>query len=206
VRGARPESVICGTMAIAGVLLGGGASRRFGAPKLEARLGDVRLLDLACGHFLDAGLDPVVFAGRGRPEDPRVRVVEPGAEMIDTLRNGLRALGDEAFAFAPADMPALSPELIRALAAAFDASAKPFLVPSFGGRRGHPAFARAKEPFFRLGDTGGAREVWRAAGKDLVHFEVGTTDVLFDVDVPEDLAAAGSEAARYRRLLDRKSL
>jgi len=193
-------------MEIAGVLLGGGASRRFGSDKLEARLGGRRLLDLACAHFLDAGLAPVVFAGPQQPEDPRVLLAPPGARMIDTLRNALAALPETPFAFAPADMPALDPALVRRLAEAFAASGRPWLVPVHGGRRGHPAFSRVREPFLRLGEREGAREVWRAAGDDLVHFAVDTADVLFDIDTPEDLAAAGSAEERRRRLVARGTL
>ncbi|MHC4732557.1 MAG: nucleotidyltransferase family protein [Planctomycetota bacterium] len=193
-------------MVIAGVLLGGGASRRYGSSKLEEKLAGERLLDIACGHFLDAGLAPVVFAGDLEPADERVLVVAPGAQMIDTLRNGLAALPDGPFAFAPADMPALEPELIAALRDAFLAAGRPYLVPVHGGRRGHPAFARTKEPFLRLGDAGGAREVWQQAERDLVHHEVETADVLFDVDTPDDLAAAGSAASRRQRLVARGDL
>jgi acetylornithine deacetylase/succinyl-diaminopimelate desuccinylase-like protein/CTP:molybdopterin cytidylyltransferase MocA len=177
---------------VAGVLLGGGESRRFGSPKLEATLGGRRLVDIACANFLDAGFEPVVFCGRARPQDPRVLVVEPGAEMIATLRSGLAAVPDGPFAFAPADMPFLRPPLLRELREAFLASGKPFLVPVLRGRRGHPAFSRAKEPFLRIGGRGGARDVWRQAGTDLVHHGVATEAVLFDVDWPADLAAAVS--------------
>jgi CTP:molybdopterin cytidylyltransferase MocA len=193
-------------VAVAGVLLGGGASRRFGAPKLEALLEGERLLDRACRHFLEAGLGPVVFAGRGRPRDARVLVVEPGPTMIETLRSGLRALPPGPFAFAPADMPALAPDLVRELLQAFLASGRPYLVPVFEGRRGHPAFAASSRPFFELGDARGAREVWGAAGTGLVHHPVATADVLFDVDEPLDLAAAGSEEARRARLVERGTL
>ena len=193
-------------MRVAGVLLGGGESRRFGAPKLEALLDGERLLDRACRHFLDAGLDPVVFAGRGRPKDRRVLVVPGGDAMIDTLRRGLRAIPDVPFAFAPADMPFLAAELVRGLKEVFLASRPTYLVPAHGGRRGHPAFARFREPFFEHGDAEGAREIWRLAGTELHHHPVATADVLFDVDTPEDLAAAGSEASRRARLVERGTL
>jgi CTP:molybdopterin cytidylyltransferase MocA len=193
-------------MKLAGVLLGGGASRRFGVQKLEAELDGRRLVDLACEHFLEAGLDPVVFVGRVQPSDPRVVVAEPGDEMIDTLRSGLGRIPAGAFAFAPADMPALSPELVRALIEAFERCGQPFLVPSFGGRRGHPAFAREREPFMRLGDRGGAREIWREAGDRLHHEVVETADVLFDIDTADDFAAAGSAASRLDRLIARGDL
>ena len=104
-----------GGVNVAGVLLGGGSSTRFGRPKLEERLLGRRLLDIACANFLQAGLEPVVYCGPGHPEDERVRKAARGEEMIATLRSGLRALPEGPFAFAPADMPALSPELIRML-------------------------------------------------------------------------------------------
>ena len=190
-------------MNVAGVLLGGGSSTRFGRPKLEERLGGRRLLDIACENFLLAGLEPVVYCGPGDPEDKRVRRAGRGDEMIGTLRSGLRTLPEGPFAFAPADMPALSPELIRMLLETFLDGRHEFLVPSYDRQRGHPAFARDQEPFFRLGDTDGAREVFHVAGDALFHVRVDTADVLFDVDTPEDLAAAASADARRRRLVER---
>jgi CTP:molybdopterin cytidylyltransferase MocA len=191
---------------VAGVLLGGGASTRFRAPKLEARWHGRRLLDIACANFLDAGLSPVVFAGLPRPDDLRVVRAEPGAKMIDTLRKGLAAIPEAPFAFAPADMPALHAGLVRELLEAFLSSGRDFLVPVFQGRRGHPAFALRKEPFLRLGDADGAREVWRDAGDRILHYEVKTPDVLFDVDTPEDLLALDDEATRRHRLVVRGDL
>ena len=193
-------------MRVAGVLLGGGASTRFRAPKLEARWHGRRLLDIACANFLDAGLSPVVFAGATRPDDLHVVRVDGGARMIDTLRNALAAIPDMPFAFAPADMPALHAGLVRELLEAFVAAGEDFLVPVFEGRRGHPAFARTKEPFLRLGDTDGAREVWREAKDRILHYQMKTADILFDVDTPEDLLALDDEATRLHRLVVRGDL
>jgi CTP:molybdopterin cytidylyltransferase MocA len=126
--------------------------------------------------------------------------------MIDTLRNALAAFPEGPFAFAPADMPALEASLVKELLDAFLASGKDFLVPVHGGRRGHPAFARTKEPFLRLGEKDGAREVWHEAGDRILHFEVKTADILFDVDTPEDLLAMDDAATRRRRLIARGDL
>jgi len=194
---------------IGGILLGAGESRRFPGGKLDARLGGVRLVDVACAHFLEAGLDPVVFVGEAAPEDPRVVRVRPGrrtAQMIETLRLGIRALPPGPLCFAPADMPALDAALVRSLADAFAASGKRFLVPVHGGRRGHPAFAASGEEFLAHGERDGAREVFRAAGERLALHPVATADVLYDVDAPEDLAAAGDAASRRARLLARGDL
>lgn len=194
---------------IAGVLLGMGRSERFGRPKLEATLGGRRVVDIACDHFRAAGFDPVVFVGETVPADSTVLAVRPSPptnEMIESLRAGLRAIPEGPFAFAPADMPALAPDLLRRLAGLFATGGADYLVPVHGGRRGHPAFARSHEPFFRLGDREGAREVFRAAGASLRLVEVETGDILFDVDRPEDLAAAATEEGRRRRLVERGDL
>jgi len=181
-------------------------AQRFGSPKLEAELDGVRLLDVACAHFREAGLAPVIYAGRGDPSDPEIIVADPGAEMINTLRNGLRHLPFGPAAFAPADMPALTPDLIRSLVERFAESGAEYLVPVHEGRRGHPAFARSLDAFFRLGDHDGAREVWREAGDAVLHVEVDTADILFDVDTPADLASAGSAESRRARLIARGDL
>jgi len=188
---------------VAGILLGGGRSRRFGAPKLEARVGGTRIVDLSCAHFLEAGLDPVVFCGDAAPEDPRVLRAPKGERMLDTLRRGLRAIPEGAFAFAPADMPFLDAALVASLRRAFEESGKRFLVPVHGGRGGHPAFARDPAAFLDPDLEGGARGVWRTAGGELLRVEVATADVLFDVDTPEDLAAAATTETRRARLVER---
>ena len=122
--------------AVAGILLAGGGSSRFGSDKLEERVEGVRLVDLACRNFLDAGLEPVVLVGGPLPEEHvlHMRPAHPTQHMIDTLRLGLRMI-DGPFAFAPADMPALAPDLIRELLKVFQGSGRDYLVPSHAGVR-----------------------------------------------------------------------
>ena len=193
--------------AVAGILLAGGGSSRFGSDKLEERVKGVRLVDLACRNFLDAGLEPVVLVGGPLPEEHvlHMRPAHPTQHMIDTLRLGLRMI-DGPFAFAPADMPALAPDLIRELLKVFQGSGRDYLVPSHAGRHGHPAFGRSPEPFLQAGADGGAREVFRAAGDALLVHEVSSADVLFDIDEPADLQAAANAAARRQRLIERGDL
>ena len=193
-------------MRVAGILLGGGLSVRFGQPKLETRIGGVRMVDLSCAHFLDAGLDPVVFCGEIEPEDSRVLRAPRGATMLDTLRAGLAAVPDGAFAFAPADAPFLTPELVRSLRAEFERCGRRYLVPMHGGRGGHPAFARNATAFLDPALEGGARAVWRTAGTELRRFEVDSADILFDIDTPADLAAAATPESRRNRLVQRGDL
>jgi len=193
-------------MRVAGILLGGGESRRFGSPKLTAKLGGRRLVDIACENFLDAGFEPVIFCGDIAPDNEWVICAGRGDDMLATLRLGLDAAPEGPIAFAPADLPFLDPKLLKMLASEFGRCGRRYLVPTHGGRGGHPAFARDPAAFLDPTLAGGARAVWHAAGPDLVRYEVDTADILFDVDTPEDLAAAGSAESRRARLVERGDL
>ena len=192
---------------VAGILLAGGGSSRFGSDKLEARVHGTRLIDLACRNFLDAGLEPVVLVGGPLPQEHvlQLRPARPTEHMIDTLRLGLRTIQGP-FAFAPADMPALAPELVRELLEVFLGSGRDYLVPTYAGHSGHPAFARSPEPFMGAGADGGAHAIFRAAGEAVLRHEVSSHDVLFDIDEPADLQAAADAAARRQRLIERGGL
>jgi CTP:molybdopterin cytidylyltransferase MocA len=163
-------------------------------------------VDRACSHFLEAGLDPVVFCGDADPSVGHVVRAPRGERMLETLREGLAAIPEGPFAFAPADHAFLAPELIRRLAEAFEESGKRYLVPVFQGRGGHPAFARDKLAFLDSALQGGARGVWRSAGDELLRLDVDTADVLYDIDTQEDLACATSAESRLARLVARGDL
>ena len=193
-------------MRIAGILLGGGESRRFGSPKLAARIEGKRLIDIACANFLNAGFEPVIFCGEMVPEDEWVVCAGRGADMLTTLRFGLAAAPEGPVAFAPADLPFLHPRLLAGLTTEFARCGRRYLVPTHGGRGGHPAFVRDPAAFLDPELEGGARGVWKAAGADLVRHEVATADILYDIDTPEDLLAAGSAESRRARLVERGDL
>jgi len=194
------------TVRVAGILLGGGKSKRFGSNKLLERIDGQRLVDIACANFLDAGFEPVVFCGNARPEDEWVICAPRGDWMLDTLRNGIAAAPEGPIAFAPADLPFLDPALLKSLTAEFARCGRRYLVPMHGGRGGHPAFARDPRAFLDPDLRGGARAIWNDAGADLVRFEVDSADILYDIDMPEDLAAAGTPESRRARLVERGDL
>ncbi|MHC4953031.1 MAG: nucleotidyltransferase family protein [Planctomycetota bacterium] len=193
-------------MRVAGILLGGGDSKRFGSPKLLAEIDGERLVDIACAHFLDAGFEPVIFCGDIQPRDEWVVCAPRGERMLETLRFGLAAAPEGPVAFAPADLPFLTPDLLKELTECFASSGKRYLVPMHGGRGGHPAFARETDAFLDPDLRGGARSVWRDAGADLVRFETSNADILYDIDTPEDLAAAATAESRRARLIARGDL
>jgi molybdenum cofactor cytidylyltransferase len=190
-------------MTLEAVVLAAGSGSRFGGAKLLAPMGDGLLLDGALaasfaaparGVTVVTGAGAEAVAAAARAFDPRVRIVHAAdhAEgMAASLRAGIAALPPDtagAFIFL-GDMPrpphGLGVELARALANGAQAAA-----PSFRGRRGNPVLvARALFPrLLALSGDAGARGVLQALGEGLALVPVEDDGVLFDVDLPGDLA------------------
>jgi CTP:molybdopterin cytidylyltransferase MocA len=129
----------------AGLILAGGEGRRFGGPKAFARLPDGRTFLESCRDLLLAagarpiaatlppGIAPVEIAGvRSLP------LPEVGLDMLGSARWGLRHLisapGWRRVVLLPVDHPLVGGDTVRALAR----QQGPVVVPTTGGRRGHP--------------------------------------------------------------------
>jgi molybdenum cofactor guanylyltransferase len=111
-------------LTVAAVVLAGGASRRFGADKLAAELGEQTLLDRTLGGLPEAYA--VIVVGPERPVARPVRFAReqpPGGGPTAGLVAGLRAALDtdpDAIVVLPGDAPAAgrgAPALLEALAA-----------------------------------------------------------------------------------------
>jgi len=189
--------------AVAGLLLAAGRGERFGeGNKLLAALDDEPLVRHAARTLTDAGLDPVV-AVVGHEADrvraalsdlPVATVENPDHEQgqATSVRRGVEALrddgGSDAAVFGLGDMPAVDPQSVELLVAAFGAGLGDPLAAAYEGRRGNPALFGAGH-FDELaavgGDTGG-RALLRAAA-DAALVETGDPGVREDVDTPADL-------------------
>ena len=186
---------------VATIILAAGLSRRFGSDKLQADLGGKPLVrytsDAILGLMREIGVADVrlVVPPDFRVDiDPDIMIVT-AADHADglsaSLRAGVASLppdADAAFIFL-ADMPfppgaAILKRMIGPLTQG-DA-----VRPSWQGRAGHPVLMGrdilAEIP--RLTGDGGAKHLI-AQGK-CVLVEADDDGVLFDIDMPEDLAAA----------------
>jgi molybdenum cofactor guanylyltransferase len=121
---------------LTGVLLVGGASRRFGSPKALARVGGETLAERAWRTLGDA-CDERIAVGKGDEELP-FPVLADGVEeraAIHGLVAGLRAADTDVCVVVPVDMPLLTAEALRALAAACRDAAVPQTGPLPGAYR-----------------------------------------------------------------------
>lgn len=180
-------------------MLAAGYSRRFGADKRRATLADGRSLLAASLALPCAVLDEVWLVLRpdempaGLDLPTGVRIVQDPATaqgMGHSLAAGARRLLAEsqaqAVAIFLADMPSIRRASLDTLLARADAER--ILLPSHGGRRGHPVlFGRRFWPQLAAlsGDTG-ARPVVQHNPEAVRIIELDDPGLLQDVDTAED--------------------
>lgn len=124
-----------------GVILAGGASRRFGTPKALAMVGGRRIIDRVRDALVAVTPDVVIIANEPelfgdlglpiRPDDT------PGLGALGGIRTALRwamEMGRSGALVVACDMPFVSPALLRMIA--IRASADGAVVPESEGRRG----------------------------------------------------------------------
>ncbi len=101
---------------LTGVLLVGGASRRFGSPKALARFGSETLAERAWRTLGDA-CEERLAVGKGELELPFEVLEDEIAERapIAGVIAGLRAASHDLAVFLPVDCPLVTPGLLRAL-------------------------------------------------------------------------------------------
>jgi molybdopterin-guanine dinucleotide biosynthesis protein A len=105
---------------VIGVVLAGGAARRFGSDKALARTDGVPMARRVADVLRDAGLRPVVVARHERPELGVETWIEADGPRHPAwgLAAALARAGGEAVFVAPCDVPGLTVDTVRVLRAA----------------------------------------------------------------------------------------
>jgi len=190
------------------VIPAAGNSSRMGAPKLLLHLSGATLLEKTLEAWQKSKVDQVVVIVRPDDRDIQilcdslgVKTVVPATappEMKDSVQLGLSHIEshfsptqDDAWLLAPADMPNLSAQIVDALIQAQPLHKADILVPTLGGKRGHPVlfpWTLAAEVFSLLPTEGlnvlRQRHPFREIPCDGVAAE--SANPFADVDTPED--------------------
>jgi molybdenum cofactor cytidylyltransferase len=113
----------------------------------------------------------------------------PGEGMLSSVRRGVCALpaGTESFLLWPVDHPLVRASTVGALIHTWRRKRPPLVVPTRGGKRGHPVlFDSCTVPeLVAAPDEAGARHVVAAHERDRIELEVADGGVLVDIDTPE---------------------
>jgi molybdopterin-guanine dinucleotide biosynthesis protein A len=173
--------------ALTGVLLVGGASRRFGAPKAHARVGGETLAERSWRVLGEACDERLAFGKSGELElpfpvhDDGVPVRAPIAGVVA----GLRVARHDVVVFLPVDCPRVTPRVLRLLGDACRDAA----VPASGPLPG--AWAKSALPVLERRLAAGRLGLADAyAELDVARPDVDES-LLVDVDTPDELSAAG---------------
>jgi molybdenum cofactor cytidylyltransferase len=203
-------------MTTCAVVLAAGRSRRMGkgVQKLLLPLGGTTVVGRVVDELLRSELGRVIVVagpdGRiaqaldGRPVT-LVTNPDPEADMLDSVRCGLRALPAEcdAVLVALGDQPGLTSGLVNEMLRAYAACGRGILVPVHAGRRGHPLLfsTRYRDEVLTRFDGEGLRALPKAHPEDVLELPVAGAAILEDVDDPGDyLRALRADSAVQSRV------
>ncbi len=190
---------------IVAIIPAAGRSERMGRPKLLLPLGPRRVIE----HVLDAiaasridrtivvvppAADELAAIARAAGADV-ARLDQQTPDMRSTILRGLAHAESicgprppAAFLLSPADHPLQSPKIIDELIARFRGSAQSIVIPTHGGRRGHPVLFSWKHvaairaiPFDR-----GLNQLVAELAKEVEECPSDDPRVVEDMDTPHD--------------------
>jgi molybdenum cofactor cytidylyltransferase len=177
-----------------------------GRPKLSLPLGDRTVLEWVIAVLGQVEVRPVlVVIGPHVPElaplaagagAEVLRLTEVTADMRATVEHGLRWLEehcrptpDDGWLLVPADHPTLDAAVVRQLLQARAANPdRSLVVPTFGGRRGHPAWIgwRHVAGIRALPGGQGLNTYLRRHTAETFEVPMDTADILRDLDTAQD--------------------
>jgi len=180
---------------ISGLVLGAGASTRFGEPKQLLRYQGTTLLEWVVGQAQRAeGIDEVgVVLGRAGDEI-RKRVNFGGATVVDnpvfgegcasSYRAGIGAIDarSDAIMIILGDQPGVGPEIIDRVAEVFRQGSDQIVLASYRGRKGHPMLF-ARPLFDKLVELHGDKAAWKLVDTNPNMLGLAELDIAYPEDI-----------------------
>ena len=180
---------------ISGMILGAGASQRFGEPKQLLPFAGTTLLGWVVSQAQQAiDLDEIVVVLGRSANEIRARVDFGEAKVVENLvftegcassyRAGIAAIDShaEAIMIILGDQPGITPEIINTLADEWRHANAPIALCSYQGRKGHPMIF-AHSLFEQLEVLHGDKAAWKLVDANAALVQV----VHLDLPFPEDI-------------------
>lgn len=191
-----------------GVVLAAGLGTRMGGPKALLEADGRTLLARAAESLAAGGCSPVLIVAAESMDavrsaaaaagTPVVAPDRPGAEPIDSLREALAAVPDDApgIAVLPVDCPFVRPVTVKRLVERLSAGGPEAVVPVWRGVDGHPVVL-ARSLFGRIAAerlAEGVRTLLADPAVRVARVEVEDEAVTVDLDTPADARRRGVRA------------
>ena len=195
-----------------------GISSRMGRPKLALPLGDRTVLGHVVRALQQAGIEQILVVVGPQASELVPLAQAAGAavlllpkqtnEMRATVEQGLSWLEaqfhpseKDSWLLVPADHPTLNPAVIGQLLKAREQNPQfSIAVPTFEGRRGHPALLSWKHVagIQRFSAHQGLNVYLRHHTEETLELPVDSSDILRDLDTPEDYEQLRADLALMR--------
>ncbi|MEP6802154.1 MAG: nucleotidyltransferase family protein [Acidobacteriota bacterium] len=189
-------------VSLAAIIPAAGRSRRMGREKVLLPFQSSTSLETILQTLERAGIREISVvlradlgeaAERAREAKARVLInLDPDGDMAESIRIGLAGLSPSTTAVFiwPADHPAVHPPTIAALSAVADSAS--VWIPTWKGRRGHPALLGRSlvADVFALAPGEGLRELWRKRAGAVRELAVPDSGVVANIDTPAQYEAA----------------
>ncbi len=180
-----------------------------GRPKLTLPLGTGTVITAVIDALRNGGVDKTLVVVGPNAEELRTTATAAGAdvcvlpsdtdEMRFSVEHGLRwfeandrPAADDAWFLIPGDHPAVEVETIqRLIHARHELPGSSIWLPTYGGRRGHPALIswRHVTGIRELSSGNGINFYLRQHAHEVAEIPVTTESILFDLDLPADYEA-----------------
>jgi len=189
-------------MFFSAIVLAAGESKRMGKTKQLLDVGGKPLLQHILDRIHQTEVDEVILVLGHEAEQIQKRISTFGAKvvlnpgyrqgMITSIREALRALDprSEAFFIVLGDQPGIEPGIYSLLIREFRNRfpGKTIFLPTYKGRRGHPALFSVKHrrEAFRIEGDRGFREVLEMVPQEVFLVELESESIVHDLDTPDD--------------------
>ena len=194
----RDEKIIRVIEPVAGIVLAGGGSSRFGRPKMLLPWKDTVIIRHIVETALESGLDPVIVVLGAMNQTIRQELTglsvlfceNPDWEsgQSTSVRRGVAILPPQtgAVLFLLSDQPQITVDLIQALIDRHQTSLAAVIAPRFHGQRANPVLfdqSTFRSLLALQGDTGG-RAIFPQFPPQFLDWE--DENILLDIDTPDD--------------------